>query len=153
MVTAVPLVTCASHVEGPKAALPADAAKRLLLLPGVLRLGIAPRAYIPGLGTPFEGGYSYKMAAGVNAGNPGRTVQLSVVEPTARLSYAGTSGRSIRLRACARAHPRWRDGLPMGDWTGYPGGIIVSEATCVHLVVRSGARTYRLALGLGVRCP
>jgi hypothetical protein len=152
VVTAVPVVTCASHVEGATPVYPARAAKRLLQIPGVLRLGIRRPAYVPGLGSRNADGLSYKIGASVNAGNPGRTVRLTVVEPTALLVYPGARGRSIRFRACSPSHKRFRDGLPVGAWTGWPGGIAVSEATCVHLVVRSGARTYRLKLGLGVRC-
>jgi hypothetical protein len=153
VVTAVPLVTCASHVEGATPVYPRAAAKHTLLIPGVLRLGITPRLYLPGLGSRNADGFSYKIGISVNVANPGRSVRLTVSEPTARLVYPGARGRSIRFRACSPTHPRWRDGLPVGAWTGWPGGIVVTEATCVHVVVSSGTRSYKLALGLGVRCP
>jgi hypothetical protein len=153
MVTAVPVVTCASHVEGAGRSVPAAVAKRMIEIPDVLRLTTPKRAYIPGLGVRTERGFVYKIPAGVNAGNPGRTVRLTVAEPGAQLEYGGQAGRSLRLRACPPAHKRFFDGLPIGPWTGWAGGIVVREATCVHLVVRTGSRSYRLALGLGVRCP
>ena len=158
MVTAVPLVTCASHVEGPKAALPADAAKRLLLLPGVLRLGIAPRAYIPGLGTPFEGGYSYKMAAGVNAGNPGRTVQLTW---WSRRHGSATQARRAAASACARAHVRIRAGGTGCRWaTGpaIPAGSSsrrrpASTWSCGAVRARTGSRWASGCAALSRRSP
>jgi hypothetical protein len=155
---AVPLVGCAVRVEGPRLSAQARARadarmdRQFIVVPGVIRLLTPKRAYVPGLGVRTDGGYVYKIPAIVNAGVPGRTLRLTVVEAGVQIHYGDVSGRSLRLRACPPGHPSFRDGLPVGPWTGWAGGITVAQPTCVHLRVQEGRRSHRLSLGLGVRC-
>jgi hypothetical protein len=155
---AVPLVGCAVRVEGPRLSARAQARadartdRRFLVIPGVIRVLTPKRAYVPGLGVRTPDGFVYKIPVIVNAGVPGRTLRLTVVEPGVQIDYGGVAGRSLRLRACPPGHPRFRDGLPVGAWTGWAGGIVVTQPTCVHLRVQEGRRSHRLSVGLGVRC-
>jgi hypothetical protein len=95
----------------------------------------------------------YKIPASVNAGVPAKTVLLSVVDPRVMLHYGSTTARSLRLRACMPGTPGFSVNPPVGQWTGWAGGIIVPEIMCVHLLVKEGTRTHHVNLGLGVRCP
>jgi hypothetical protein len=145
-----PLVGCHERVEGSR---PTPRFKGLIAVPGVLRLGTPKRAYIPGRGVTTPEGMVYKIPAGVNARVPAKTVLLSAVDPGVMLHYGFTTARSLRLRACKPGTPGFSTNPPVGQWTGWSGGIIVPEIMCVHLLVKEGTRTHHVNLGLGVRCP
>ncbi len=123
------------------------------MVPDVIWVMTGVGEFIRGPGShTADGRLVFKIPVAVNAGIPARTLRLSVVEPDALLNYAGTTGRALRLRACAPGHPGFSTNPPVGKWTGWAGGIEVAARTCVHLVIREGKRTHRLRVGLGVRC-
>lgn len=60
---------------------------------------------------------------------------------------------SVRFHACPRDTKRWSDGKPLGEWTGYPGGLILERRRCVTLeFLEEGRPTVRRRLGAGRRC-
>ena len=95
----------------------------------------------------------YKIPAGVKSAAPGKTVQLSVVGPGVTLPYGTSTARTLRLRACKPGTPGFGTNPPIGEWTGWAGGIVMAQESCVHLVVKEGSRRHHIRLGLGVRCP
>jgi hypothetical protein len=145
-----PLAGCHERVEG---SAPPPAFKGLVAVPGVLRLGLPKRAYVPGRGVATREGMIYKVPAAINAGVPAKTVLLSAVDPRVRLHYGTREARALRLRACKPGTPGFGDNPPVGQWTGWSGGVIVPEVMCVHLLVKEGTRTHHVRFGLGIRCP
>jgi len=146
---AAPLVTCHERVEGTA---PPPPFKGLVAVPGVLRLGLPKRAYVPGRGVMTPEGIVYKIPAIINAAVPGKTVLVRAADPRVLLHYGVRQARALRLRACEPGTPGFGGNPPVGQWTGWAGGVIVPEVMCVHLVVEEGARTHHVRLGLGVRC-
>jgi hypothetical protein len=60
---------------------------------------------------------------------------------------------SVRFHACSPDTKRFSDGKPLGDWTGYPGGLIVERRGCVTFeFLEEGQPTIRRRLGIGRRC-
>ena len=60
---------------------------------------------------------------------------------------------SMRLHACPPETKRFTDGKPLGEWTGYPGGLIVERPRCVTFeFLEEGQPTVRRRLGIGRRC-
>ena len=60
---------------------------------------------------------------------------------------------SVRFHACPPDTKRFSDGKPLGEWSGYPGGLIVERRRCVTFeFVEEGKPTVRRRLGLGRRC-
>lgn len=66
----------------------------------------------------------------------------------------GERGRSsVRFHACPPDTKRFSDGKPLGEWTGYPGGLIVERRRCVTLeFLEAGQPTVRRRVGIGRRC-
>lgn len=61
---------------------------------------------------------------------------------------------SVRFHACPPDTARFSDGQPLGEWTGYPGGLLVERPRCVTLeLLQDGRTTVRRRLGIGRRCP
>jgi hypothetical protein len=60
---------------------------------------------------------------------------------------------SVRFHACPPDTKRFSDGKPLGEWTGYPGGLIVERRRCVTFeFLEEGQPTVRRRLGIGRRC-
>jgi hypothetical protein len=60
---------------------------------------------------------------------------------------------SVRFHACPPDTKRFSDGKPLGEWTGYPGGLIVDRRRCVTFeFLEAGEPTIRRRLGIGRRC-
>ncbi|MDA0167957.1 hypothetical protein OJ998_02575 [Solirubrobacter taibaiensis] len=60
---------------------------------------------------------------------------------------------SVRFHACPPDTKRFSDGKPLGEWTGYPGGLIVARPRCVTLeFLEEGKPTVRRRVGIGRRC-
>jgi hypothetical protein len=60
---------------------------------------------------------------------------------------------SVRFHACPPDTKRFSDGKPLGEWTGYPGGLIVERRRCVTFeFLEDGKPTVRRRLGIGRRC-
>jgi hypothetical protein len=60
---------------------------------------------------------------------------------------------SVRFHACPPDTKRFSDGKPLGEWTGYPGGLIVERRRCVTFeFLEEGRPTIRRRLGIGRRC-
>ena len=60
---------------------------------------------------------------------------------------------SVRFHACPPDTKRFVDGQPLGEWTGYPGGLIIERRRCVTLeFVEEGQPTIRQRVGFGRRC-
>ncbi len=60
---------------------------------------------------------------------------------------------SVRFHACPPDTKRFSDGKPLGEWSGYPGGLIVERRRCVTFeFLEEGKPTVRRRLGLGRRC-
>jgi hypothetical protein len=60
---------------------------------------------------------------------------------------------SVRFHACPPDTKRFSDGKPLGEWTGYPGGLIVQRRRCVTFeFLEEGEPTVRRRLGIGRRC-
>ena len=66
----------------------------------------------------------------------------------------GQDGQSsVRFHACPPDTKRFSDGKPLGEWTGYPGGLIVERRRCVTLeFLEAGKPTVRRRVGIGRRC-
>lgn len=66
---------------------------------------------------------------------------------------AGDGQSSVRFHACPPDTRRFSDGKPLGEWTGYPGGLIVERRRCVTFeFLEEGRPTVRRRLGIGRRC-
>lgn len=60
---------------------------------------------------------------------------------------------SVRFHACPPDTKRFTDGKPIGEWTFYPGGLIVERRRCVTFeFLEQGKPTVRRRLGIGRRC-
>jgi hypothetical protein len=60
---------------------------------------------------------------------------------------------SVRFHACPPDTKRFSDGKPLGEWTGYPGGLIVERRRCVTFeFLEEGKPTVRRRLGIGLHC-
>lgn len=60
---------------------------------------------------------------------------------------------SVRFHACPPDTKRFVDGRPLGEWTGYPGGLIIERRRCVTLeFLEEGQPTIRRRVGFGRRC-
>lgn len=60
---------------------------------------------------------------------------------------------SVRFHACPPDTRRFVDGKPLGEWTGYNGGLIVERPRCVTFeFLEEGRPTVRRRLGIGRRC-
>ena len=60
---------------------------------------------------------------------------------------------SVRFHPCPPDTKRFSDGKPLGEWTGYPGGLIVERRRCVTFeFLEEGKPTVRRRLGIGRRC-
>jgi hypothetical protein len=68
--------------------------------------------------------------------------------------FGGRIGQSsVRFHACPPDTKRFSDGKPLGEWTGYPGGLIVERRRCVTLeFLEEGKPTVRRRVGIGRRC-
>src|SRR6266567_5081929 len=82
---------------------------------------------------------------------PGAAFELVVPKSwRGRLSIAwGPMGRTARLRVAGCEPP---PNTPRGSWIGFPGGYFAPDPACVSLVVKSGHRTARARIGVGVPC-
>jgi hypothetical protein len=60
---------------------------------------------------------------------------------------------SVRFHPCPPDTKRFSDGKPLGEWTGYPGGLIIERRRCITLeFLEEGRPTIRRRIGLGRRC-
>jgi hypothetical protein len=72
---------------------------------------------------------------------------------TERDRTAADGQASVRFHACPPETKRFVDGKPLGEWTGYPGGLIVERPRCVTFeFLEEGRPTVRRRLGIGTRC-
>lgn len=61
--------------------------------------------------------------------------------------------RSVRFHPCPPETERFSDGKPLGEWTAYPGGLILERPRCVTFeVLEEGKPTVRRRVALGKRC-
>jgi hypothetical protein len=75
------------------------------------------------------------------------------VEHGKRDRVAEDGQSSVRFHACPPDTKRFSDGKPLGEWTGYPGGLIVERRRCVTFeFLEEGQPTVRRRLGIGRRC-
>lgn len=59
----------------------------------------------------------------------------------------------VRVEPCDRDHPRFVDGKPVGEWTGYAGGFVLKRRACVTVFVeRAGEAPLRRRISFGRRC-
>jgi hypothetical protein len=63
----------------------------------------------------------------------------------------GNGQRSVTFEPCPPDTPRFTDGRPIGNQTGYPGGVLVGRPGCARLVARApGEDVVRRRVALGV---
>ena len=76
------------------------------------------------------------------------------VESSGKRDRVAEDGQSsVRFHACPPDTKRFTDGKPIGEWTGYPGGLIVERRRCVTFeILEAGRPTIRRRLGIGRRC-
>jgi hypothetical protein len=68
-----------------------------------------------------------------------------------RVAEDGQSG--VRFHPCPPDTKRFSDGKPLGEWTGYPGALIVERRRCVTFeFLEPGRPTVHRTLGIGRRC-
>ena len=139
---------CETHAEG---ADPDDVA-----LPDSRRDIVAGRVSIVG-GNRLSGRRRRSRLDSEDAGgHPSRRARR---HPRSRRSRRLDSNRSwdgqssVRFHACPPDTKRFSDGKPFGEWTGYPGGLIVERRRCVTLeFLEAGKPTVRRRVGIGRRC-
>lgn len=75
-------------------------------------------------------------------------------ERTGKRDRVAEDGQSsVRFHPCPPDTQRFTDGKPLGEWTGYPGGLIVERRRCVTFeFLEDGKPTIRRRLGIGRRC-
>ncbi len=148
--------TCDTRVEGPPGRY--EPRPRHDVITGrVLFLGLRDR--IP----PSHG--VVKTPATVTTGEP-VTVRIEPLGRTrARLDFdprewqrerrsiaRGDGQRVVVFEPCPPETPRFTDGEPVGDHTGYNGGFLIGRPGCARLIARApGEATVRRRIALGVR--
>jgi hypothetical protein len=153
--------TCATRVEGPGG--PYEARPRHdVVLGRVTFIGLRDRIR---LGTRARGDPGAKVPVVVAAGPP-VTVRIRPLRRTrARLDFdpdewrrprrriaSGAGQRAVRFEPCPPDTPRFTDGRPLGDQTGFNGGFLVARAGCARLVARApGEASVRRRVAIGVR--
>jgi hypothetical protein len=80
-------------------------------------------------------------------------LDFDVKSAKARDRVAEDGQSSVRFHACPPDTKRFTDGKPLGEWTGYPGGMLVERRRCVTFeILEEGRPTVRRRLGIGRRC-
>ena len=158
--------TCPTHAEGPE---PDDIAlpdARRDVVAGRTAIVFARRAGVRiSARTRFSrGAVTLKTPIVIRSGAP-VTVRIAREDrrvvaldfdpdrPHPRRLRAEHGDDEIVVHPCPPDHPRFTDGKPIGEWTGYPGGLIVERRRCVTIEFSEPAGpVLRRRLALGRRC-
>ncbi|HEX2085611.1 MAG TPA: hypothetical protein VHF89_08010 [Solirubrobacteraceae bacterium] len=153
--------TCETRVEGPPGARYEVRPAHDVVVGRVTFIGVRDRLL---LGSARRTDPIAKLPAVVTAGPP-VTVRLRPLgRARARLDFdpsewrrrvrriaRGAGQRAVRFEPCAPDAPRFTDGRPLGDQTGFNGGFLVARRGCVRLVARAaGEPVVRRRVALGV---
>ena len=155
--------TCSTHVEGPSTEPYEPDPRRDVVLGRVVFLGLG--RFVPAPRLRKDTDPIAKVPVMVEAGTP-VTVRIVPLRRTrARLDFdrrewrrrerriaTGAGQRSVRFDACPPETPRFIDGKPLGEQTGYNGGFLIARRGCARLVARApGEEVVRRRVALGVR--
>lgn len=149
--------TCETHAEGPN---PEDVAK-----PDARRDVVVGRVTILNARAvgrdlaPYKSRdrYLIKTPVIIRTGAP---VVVRVAERDRKhvaLNFDASDQRrgqhSVRFHPCPPETERFSDGKPLGEWTAYPGGLILRRPRCVTFeFLEAGKPTVRRRVALGKRC-
>ncbi|MDA0181641.1 hypothetical protein OJ997_15150 [Solirubrobacter phytolaccae] len=149
--------TCETHAEGPN---PEDVAKpdakRDLVVGRLTVLNVvAADRELPSYKSRDR--YLIKTPVIIRTGAP---VVVRVAKRDRRhvaLNFNASEQRrgqhSVRFHPCPPDTERFSDGKPLGEWTAYPGGLILQRPRCVTLeFLEEGKPTVRRRVALGKRC-
>jgi hypothetical protein len=154
---AMPALSCKMRAEGgsppSRFARPSDVVVGPVAFAGLKRVA-DPREFATYENTR-TGLFSVKAGLSVRAG---RVVSISIApedRSAARVGFVGAPARgvpAVRASACDKNEPAFSYKGRVGITTGWAFGFVLTEARCVHVVVRERGRTqpFRRVVGFGI---
>lgn len=149
--------TCETHAEGPDPdEIVEPDARRDLVVGRVMLLNVrAAGRELPAYKSRDR--YLIKTPVIIRAGAP---VVVRIAKRDRKhvaLNFDASDQRrgqhSVRFHPCPPDTTRFSDGKPLGEWTAYPGGLILRRPRCVTFeLLEDGRPTVRRRVALGKRC-
>jgi hypothetical protein len=149
--------TCETHAEGPDPdeVVEPDARRDLVVRRVMVLNVLAAGRELPSYKSRDR--YLIKTPVIIRSGAP---VVLRIARRDRRhvaLNFAASEQRhgqhSVRFHPCPPDTERFSDGKPLGEWTAYPGGLILERPRCVTFeFLEEGKPTVRRRVALGKRC-